>query len=145
MSDTSQSLSVTPAAIAGVGEGHARWRWRRLDLGRARRGQQARHLLFRRRSRQRMRDVVHGRRGPGLLKASGHGALVLVLHGKSTNHRFLGITLQRLPAGAHVVWLDQVLPMYRKDMFSQEALIMPERIMLVVLFGHSVIISEIRG
>jgi len=31
--------------------------------------------------------------------------------------------LQRLPAGAHVVWLDQVLPMYRKDTFSQEALI----------------------
>lgn len=23
--------------------------------------------------------------------------------------------LERLPAGAHVVWLDQVLPMYRKD------------------------------
>jgi hypothetical protein len=31
--------------------------------------------------------------------------------------------LQRLAPGAHVVWLDQVLPMYRKDMFSQEALI----------------------
>jgi hypothetical protein len=31
--------------------------------------------------------------------------------------------LQRLPAGAHVVWLDQVLPMYRKDAFAQEAVI----------------------
>jgi hypothetical protein len=29
--------------------------------------------------------------------------------------------LQRLPEGAHVVWLDQVLPMYRKDMFALEA------------------------
>jgi hypothetical protein len=31
--------------------------------------------------------------------------------------------LQRLSAGAHVVWLDQVLPMYRKDAFAQEAVI----------------------
>jgi 16S rRNA G966 N2-methylase RsmD len=31
--------------------------------------------------------------------------------------------LQRLPTGAHVVWLDQVLPMYRKDAFEQEAVI----------------------
>jgi hypothetical protein len=31
--------------------------------------------------------------------------------------------LQRLPIGAHVVWLDQVLPMYRKDAFEQEAVI----------------------
>jgi hypothetical protein len=31
--------------------------------------------------------------------------------------------LQRLRPGAHAVWLDQVLPMYRKDAFSQEALI----------------------
>jgi hypothetical protein len=31
--------------------------------------------------------------------------------------------LQRLPVGAHVVWLDQVLPMYRKDCFEQEAVI----------------------
>ena len=31
--------------------------------------------------------------------------------------------LQRLPIGAHVVWLDQVLPMYRKDCFEQEAAI----------------------
>jgi hypothetical protein len=31
--------------------------------------------------------------------------------------------LQRLPLGAHVVWLDQVLPMYRKDAFEQEAAI----------------------
>jgi hypothetical protein len=29
----------------------------------------------------------------------------------------------RLPTGAHVVWLDQVLPMYRKDQFSVEAVI----------------------
>jgi hypothetical protein len=31
--------------------------------------------------------------------------------------------LQRLPTGAHIVWLDQVLPMYRKDAFAQEAAI----------------------
>jgi len=31
--------------------------------------------------------------------------------------------LRRLPLGAHVVWLDQVLPMYRKDAFEQEAAI----------------------
>ena len=31
--------------------------------------------------------------------------------------------LARLPAGAHVVWLDQVLPMYRKDTFAMEAVI----------------------
>jgi hypothetical protein len=31
--------------------------------------------------------------------------------------------LQRLPAGAHVVWLDQVHPMYRKDAFVMEAMI----------------------
>jgi hypothetical protein len=31
--------------------------------------------------------------------------------------------LQRLPQEAHVVWLDQVLPMYRKDAFEQEGVI----------------------
>ena len=31
--------------------------------------------------------------------------------------------LRRLPVGAHVVWLDQVLPMFRKDAFDQEAVI----------------------
>jgi hypothetical protein len=31
--------------------------------------------------------------------------------------------LQRLTPGAHVVWLDQVLPMYRKDAFAPEAVI----------------------
>lgn len=31
--------------------------------------------------------------------------------------------LRGLPSGAHVVWLDQVLPMYRKDAFSIEAAI----------------------
>jgi len=31
--------------------------------------------------------------------------------------------LHRLPPGAHVVWLDQVLPMYRKDLFALEAVI----------------------
>ena len=31
--------------------------------------------------------------------------------------------LQRLPQEAHVVWLDQVLPMYRKDIFEQEGVI----------------------
>lgn len=30
---------------------------------------------------------------------------------------------ERLQPGAHVVWLDQVLPMYRKDQFAIEALI----------------------
>ena len=31
--------------------------------------------------------------------------------------------LQRLPEGAHVVWLDQVLPMYNKDVWEVEAYI----------------------
>ncbi len=31
--------------------------------------------------------------------------------------------LQKLPSGAHIVWLDQVLPMYRKDCFVLEATI----------------------
>lgn len=31
--------------------------------------------------------------------------------------------LQRLRSGAHVVWLDQVLPMYRKEVFDLEATI----------------------
>jgi hypothetical protein len=31
--------------------------------------------------------------------------------------------LRRLSTGAHVVWLDQVLPMYRKDAFELEAAI----------------------
>lgn len=31
--------------------------------------------------------------------------------------------LERLTAGAHVVWLDQVLPMYRKDKFAIDATI----------------------
>lgn len=31
--------------------------------------------------------------------------------------------LRRLSPGAHVVWLDQVLPMYRKDAFDVEAVI----------------------
>jgi hypothetical protein len=31
--------------------------------------------------------------------------------------------LSRLSSGTHVVWLDQVLPMYRKDTFSIEAVI----------------------
>lgn len=31
--------------------------------------------------------------------------------------------LKGLPAGAHVVWLDQVLPMYRKDTFAVDATI----------------------
>jgi hypothetical protein len=30
---------------------------------------------------------------------------------------------ERLRGGAHVVWLDQVLPMFRKDQFSIEAAI----------------------
>jgi hypothetical protein len=31
--------------------------------------------------------------------------------------------LQRLPAGAHVAWLDQVLPMYRKEAFDIDGVI----------------------
>jgi hypothetical protein len=31
--------------------------------------------------------------------------------------------LQRLPSGAHVVWLDQALPMYSKDYFAIDACI----------------------
>jgi hypothetical protein len=31
--------------------------------------------------------------------------------------------LQRVSSGTHVVWLDQVLPMYRKDAFTVEAVI----------------------
>lgn len=31
--------------------------------------------------------------------------------------------LQRLPVGAHIVWLDQVLPMWRKDAFALESAI----------------------
>lgn len=31
--------------------------------------------------------------------------------------------LSRLPQGAHIVWLDQVLPMYRKDTYAMEAVI----------------------
>jgi hypothetical protein len=31
--------------------------------------------------------------------------------------------LQRVAPGTHIVWLDQVLPMYRKDMFSIDAVI----------------------
>lgn len=31
--------------------------------------------------------------------------------------------LSRLPQGAHVVWLDQVLPMFRKDTFAIEGVI----------------------
>ena len=31
--------------------------------------------------------------------------------------------LTRLPQGAHIVWLDQVLPMYRKDTYAMEAVI----------------------
>lgn len=33
------------------------------------------------------------------------------------------VALRRLPQGAHVVWLDQVLPMYRKDAFALEAVV----------------------
>ncbi len=31
--------------------------------------------------------------------------------------------LERVQPGTHVVWLDQVLPMYRKAIFSPEAVI----------------------
>lgn len=49
--------------------------------------------------------------------------------------------LQRLRIGAHVVWLDQVLPMYRKDAFEQEAVIgmvksTNHRFRVVTVFGR---------
>lgn len=49
--------------------------------------------------------------------------------------------LQRLSIGAHVVWLDQVLPMYRKDAFDQEAVIgmvksTNHRFRVVTIFGR---------
>jgi hypothetical protein len=49
--------------------------------------------------------------------------------------------LGRLPAGAHVVWLDQVLPMYRKDTWAVEAAIgmmksTNHRFRLVTVFGR---------
>ena len=31
--------------------------------------------------------------------------------------------LQRVATGTHIVWLDQVLPMYRKDVFAIDAVI----------------------
>jgi hypothetical protein len=45
------------------------------------------------------------------------------------------------PAGAHVVWLDQVLPMYRKDTWAVEAAIgmmksTNHRFRLVTIFGR---------
>ena len=48
--------------------------------------------------------------------------------------------LQRLPKGAHVVWLDQVLPMYRKDAFAVEGVIgmvksTNHRFRVVTVFG----------
>lgn len=51
--------------------------------------------------------------------------------------RALGV---RLPVGAHVVWLDQVLPMYRKDQFQIEAVIgmvksTNHRFRVVTIFG----------
>jgi hypothetical protein len=47
----------------------------------------------------------------------------------------------RLPVGAHVVWLDQVLPMYRKDQFRIEAVIgmvksTNHRFRVVTIFGR---------
>ena len=49
--------------------------------------------------------------------------------------------LQRLPKGAHVVWLDQVLPMYRKDAFAVEGVIgmvksTNHRFRVVTVFGR---------
>lgn len=49
--------------------------------------------------------------------------------------------LHRLRRGAHVVWLDQVLPMYRKDMFNIEAVIgmvksTNHRFRVVTVFGR---------
>lgn len=47
--------------------------------------------------------------------------------------------LQRCAAGTHIVWLDQVLPMYRKEFFEMEALIgmcksTNHRFRLIVIF-----------
>jgi hypothetical protein len=48
---------------------------------------------------------------------------------------------ERLRPGAHVVWLDQVLPMYRKDQFAMEACIgmvksTNHRFRVVTVFGR---------
>lgn len=47
---------------------------------------------------------------------------------------------KRLQSGAHVVWLDQVLPMYRKDQFRMEAVVgmvksTNHRFRVVTIFG----------
>jgi hypothetical protein len=47
----------------------------------------------------------------------------------------------RLQSGAHVVWLDQVLPMFRKDQFSIEAVIgmvksTNHRFRVITIFKH---------
>ena len=48
---------------------------------------------------------------------------------------------QRLQPGAHVVWLDQVLPMYRSDQFKMEAIIgmvksTNHRFRVITIFRH---------
>ena len=50
-------------------------------------------------------------------------------------------SLQRLPHGAYVVWLDQVLPMYRKEAFAVEGVIgmvksTNHRFRVVTVFGR---------
>ena len=52
----------------------------------------------------------------GCLGADGDGGRQLPFAAPETSGRVD-------PAGAHVVWLDQVLPMYRKSCFDQEAVI----------------------
>ena len=47
----------------------------------------------------------------------------IAVSGDDGERNVLMRALQRLPIGAHVVWLDQVLPMNRKDAFEQEAII----------------------
>ncbi|HVC60858.1 MAG TPA: hypothetical protein VND19_10920 [Acetobacteraceae bacterium] len=59
--------------------------------------------------------------------------------------------LQRVTAGTHVVWLDQVLPMYRKDAFGIDAVIgmvksTNHRFRMVTIFRrHSVQVETLVG
>jgi hypothetical protein len=58
--------------------------------------------------------------------------------------------LRRLRPGTHVVWLDQVLPMYRKDLFAVEAVIgmvksTNHRFRVITVFGRLGAQSSVRA
>lgn len=58
--------------------------------------------------------------------------------------------LQRASEGAHIVWLDQVLPMYRKDAFAIDAVIgmvksTNHRFRMVTVFRRLAIQSDVLG